>query len=78
MVREIDVRDRDSSSEGGCNGCTEHNGPGTSFRVWVMTFRGTSVRLCDDCMAELRAKSTFAFRAAAAAVQKKGANGKTQ
>lgn len=71
MAREIDVVERDSSSEGGCNGCTEHNGPGTSFRVWVMSFRGLSVRLCDTCMAELRDKSAWAFRVAAGPKKRK-------
>lgn len=71
MVREIDVVERDSSSEGGCNGCTEHNGPGTSFRVWAMTFRGMSVRLCDACMAELCEKTMDPFRAASSNKKRK-------
>jgi hypothetical protein len=59
---EIHVAPVDSSDAGGCNGCTEHSGPGLSYRVWQVTARGQSMRLCDKCAGELHSKLADAFR----------------
>lgn len=53
MGREIHLAAVDSALEGGCNGCLDKSGPGQSYRVWQLSLRSQTIRLCDTCMAEL-------------------------
>lgn len=48
---EVRVYQSDSVSEGGCNGCSRYvtTDGRASHRVWVISLRGSSLRVCDEC-----------------------------
>jgi len=50
MASEVKVWSDDARWAGDCNGCTERAG-GT---VWVMSLRGSELRVCPKCLETLR------------------------
>lgn len=61
--REIALLESSSAMDGGCNACTFRpcDSPGipVSYRVWVLSLRSVSVRLCDGCLCELGWKTAM-------------------
>lgn len=51
----IDVTTDSSREVGGCNGCLDHStAEGTAeHKVWIISLRGVSVRVCETCKAKL-------------------------
>lgn len=69
MTRNISMTESRSSVEGGCNGCTDHVGPGHDYRVWLVHLRTQSFRLCDCCMVALKPVIAPGFAAASRAMK---------
>jgi hypothetical protein len=54
-MTEIQIRKSTKNEEGNCNGCTDYPaGPTTpDYPVWVVSFRGVTVKLCARCTQNL-------------------------
>lgn len=58
LLMDVSVTKNRSRSVGGCNACTRnyHEHGCNDHWVWVIELRGVSVRVCEECRAELRKK----------------------
>jgi hypothetical protein len=58
----ISIKAASSVEDGGCMGCTAHAGPGKVYRIWSVSLRSSSFRLCDSCIRALNLQTATIAR----------------